>query len=116
MGTISDIEDAVDAVRAVFKVEPAGGYLHSFIDDCNVDSVPDADGILDLLKTGCQWTGSKVKRSTIKRYLACVEAMKKLSVDEREYALAVVHGNADAWMDEHLDITGEEWERRVCES
>lgn len=101
------IEAAVDAIKAVYRYQSSGGYLHSAIDDGNLECLDDE------IPAICPWTGKRFSPGMRKRYQTCVDALRELSIDGREYACAVVHGCSDAWIDEHERMTGEAFDENT---
>ena len=81
------IDRAVATIAEVYTFCPAGGALHVVIDDGNVDSVEWCEEHID--------DGDHLpERSSRQRAaeLACIDALKPLSMKDRERAIFLYHG------------------------
>lgn len=102
-----EIQDAVDAVRAVLKREPHGGYLHCYISDGNLSTLPFVEDINGLRKEVNPETGKPYAQSLIRRYRNCVMALEKLTEDGREFACHLAHDHDKwGWIEEYERLYG----------
>ncbi len=99
------LQEAVDAIKEVYRFDSGGGYLHSTIDDGNVDSLPSDEDIDEAIN----WkNGKRYSPQARKRYKRCVDALWKLTIDGRECACAIAHGqDVNEWINAHIESTGE---------